>query len=515
MALALLSVACAHRGAFVPSDETVGRWGIFSAEGSDVADDGSWVFLASAALGDPFSSPSADDASSFRYTLMLSSGRSIGADAHLAAPGSEHVVLSRDDRYVLVDVARERELDMMPTHIEDGLRREVDRHVPLEPTSDTVVFDERAECYFGFSGDGQTLAWMEPGPAGYQVVVHDLEGGSSHIVEPGPGIVTRMRPMPDGDAVMLSMLVERDVAGADAQPLEPQQRLKRRWPRWPSLKSAPLCAMPYDFAPELVSVTRVFALDGEELDRRDWEYVRLGRDLVRPSDDGGVWRWIPGQREHTHLPLCEGEIVHVDHAGGRMLMLCDIESAEGARDEFIRGRLVLQTFDDRVEIGTVSLKDAVPRRGACTAHAVLSGVDGPLVVDLDRLTITVLPRGRQVLAIAGGTVLMRRAINCCAVVPVRVELFDLSTRSTVGGRTMRLAPWSPMMRNGTLVALGPWVFDLEAGRVVGKSPGQLLGITEDRRLLLYDGNTDAESPFRWYSVRPSRRAAAESHRRAK
>ena len=503
---ALLSTACAHRTPFVASDETLGSWGRYSAKGADVAADGSWVVLGLEEPGDPPPIPlMIHGPPPYRFKLLLPSGRSIRADDHHAAPGDRHVVVVRDGRLVLVDVANERETDMMPQLLEDGLEGCLRRGTPAALSSSTMLFDTNAACYFGFSDNGRTVAWMESGAMGYHVVARDLEDGSSHTIHPGPGIVTRMRPMPDGDAVMLSMFVEGDPPDAVTPPIEPRPGSKPRWSRWPALlPDFPFeyrCTKPDKLAPGVVEVTRVFALDGRELDRRGREYVPMGRDLVRPADHGGLWWWTPDQRERTHVPVCDGEMIHVDRSTGQMLLLCDAVSVHGSRADFTRGRLVLQTSGDQVDLGQVSLTRSYPERGTRTPHVVLDAIDGPIVVDLDARTITPLPRHQQVLAIAGGTVLMRRTIERLVTVPRRVQLFDLATREVVDSLTTRVAPWSRVMGTGSIVTLDRWMFDLEAGRVLGKLPSDPLGVTDDGRALLFDPRSPDEGPFRWYSAR--------------
>ncbi len=497
-ALALTAGACAH-GNVVATDRTVGSAAQLDPPHGEAAADGSWVVLSQA---DRVDAPlehrpmTLHGPRSFEFKLLLDGYEGIPVDDYIASPDGRTLLVEQHGRYRLVDVKTSGWTDLGPAYYEEFYDHFADPRPPLPVGDRTDVYNGHGTCYAGFSADGRTALVLDESATGHRLVVHALDDGLRHEIDPGPGVLSWARLMPAGDAVVVRMTVEGPGTNAE-QP---------NW-RFP-LSETIRCPEPSTLSEGTVTVTRVLALDGHELGRRLDEYQPMGPGLIRPTEDGGFWWWRPDLDEETRTPACEGHLIHVDPAVPRILALCDEqEVVDEGRRFVLPGRLRLEMLDERVELGPVKWEPGESKVDHSQRFVALQTGEGPLVVDLDERRTIQLPLGGQVMAIAAGRVLVQNARIRLRPRPMRVRIVELESLATLETFWADAASWMSATGSGTTLVYGKRVIDMKAAQVLGRLPSRPLEVTEEGRALLFDpetrqprGDMLPRGPLRWFEA---------------
>jgi hypothetical protein len=496
--LALLG--CAHSGV-VATDRTVGTAAQFDSFGAEVAKDGSWVVLSQAEAVDgplidfPFTLHRFGP--SFGFKLFLGTQAGIAIDDHRSSPNQRFLVVERERRLELLDVPAEHWVELASADLEELTDDSLGRDRPIEPTGRTELYPRDAGCFTDFSADSGTLLYLDPRSEGPRLVLRELEGGKEQRLDPGPGVLSWAKLMPAGHAVVVGMTV------FDGGPRAPEGL---SWP--PPLDEQPRCSEPRVLAEGARNVTRVLGRDGQEIGRRPGQYDPMGPGLLQPTAEGGFRWWRPDLDRDLVIPACGGYILFVDPARPRMLEFCDIDP-----EDYESGRLRLEEFEQRVDLGPLKLESGFVRPEN-DRYLTLSTSEGQVVLDLDTLQRSAVPKGRRLVANAAGRALIQRERpgwpwrRQWRARPTRVEIVDLESFATLGMFWANVGGYDYAVGSGSVVVHGRRVVDLESGRVLGTLPDSPRAVTPDgRAFLLVDpatkqprGNRFPRGPLRWFEL---------------
>jgi len=494
------AIGCAH-GGVVATDRTVGTAAQFDAMNSDVADDGSWVVLGQA---DDVDGPLEDYPMTlhrlgpvFGLKLFLGDQAGIPIDDHLASPDDRWLVVEREGRLELLDVPAARWVELASAELE-AISIDYDR--PVELTDRTELASGSASCFTDVSADSGAILFLDPGEGANRLVVQRLADGARHVLELGPGVLSWARLMPAGDAVVVGMTVQDD--GPAIEPID--------WP--PPLDEILRCSQPPLVPDGARNVTRVLALDGKELGRRPGDYEPRGAGLFQPTKEGGFTWWRPDLDRDTAVPVCTGFIMHMDPVAPRMLALCDSdrEHREIGNGYYAHGRLRLERFEDREDLGPADLEWSRPRTDEDGRFVGLEAPEGILVVDMETGQRIALPEG-QLVTIAAGRALVQGGRRSVRRFTTRVKIIDLQSRATLETYWARVWSFEGAAGPGPVVVHHRRVIDLETAEALGKLPRGPLWVTSERRVLAVDPGTKQprrralpRGPLRWFEVKGRR-----------
>jgi hypothetical protein len=494
-----VAIGCAHTGT-VATDRTVGTAAQFDSLGADAAEDGSWVVLSQA---DEVDGPLRDYpmtmhplGPSFGLKLFLGDRPGIDIDDHLASPDDRWLLVEREDRFHLVEAATAQWIELASAKVEGIHGDSLGTERPVELSERTDLMLDDPDCFTDFSADGGMLLFLDPGDGHPRLVARRLSDGTRHVIDPGPGVLSWARLMPAGDAVAVGMTV-RD-GGPAVEPME--------WPHL--LDELSRCVQPRLVPPGARNVTRVLGLDGQELGRRPGEYLPMGAGLIQRTAEQGFSWWRPDLDRDVMVPACVGYLLSVDPVRGRMLALCDADHRREDRDYFLHGRLRVERFEDREELGTFDIDSAPPRAGEDGRFVALEAPDEPLVVDMDAGRVIALPEGERVVAIAVGRALVqygsRRRLRKQVM---RIGIVDLQSLATLETFWARVSSWQWATGRRSVVVHGRQVVDLWAAKVIGRLPDDPLWVMPDGRALLVDpgtrqprGRALPRGPLRWFEL---------------
>jgi hypothetical protein len=490
-----VATGCAH--GVVATDRTVGTAAQFDSRFSDIADDGSWVVLGQA---DDVDAPLEDrpfevhpQGPVFGLKLFLGDQAGIPIDDHLASSDDRWLVVEREGRLELLDVPAARWVELASAELE---RISVDYDQPVELTDRTALMWGSARCFTDFSANGSALLFLDPGEGANRLVVQRLEDGTRHVLELGPGVLSWARLMPAGDAVVVGMTVRDDGPAVESI----------AWP--PPLDEILRCSQPSLVPDGARNVTRVLALDGKELGRRPGDYEPRGAGLFQPTKEGGFTWWRPDLDRDTAVPVCAGVIFHADPVVPRILALCDSDgkNRRSGDDDYMHGRLRLERFEDREDLGPADLEWTRPRTDANGRFVGMRGPEGILVVDMETGRRIALPEG-QIVTIAAGRALVQSGRRSARRFTTRVRIVDLQSLATLETYWVRVWSYEGATGPGPVVVHRRRVIDLETAEVLGKLPVHPFWVTSEGLVLMVDPETRQprrralpRGPLRWYEV---------------
>ncbi len=493
-----VAIGCAHTGT-VATDRTVGTAAQFDPMFGSVANDGSWVVLSQA---DEVDAPLQDypmtlhpAGPSFGLKLFLGVRAGIDIEDHLASPDDRWLLVEREDRLHLVEVATAQWIELASAELHGVHEDYLGSERPVELSERTELMLGDPGCFTDFSADGGMMSFLDPGDGHPRIWVHRLLDGARHMIDPGPGVLSWARLMPAGDAIVIGMTVADE--GPAVEPVE-----------WPYLlDELSRCILPRLVPPGARNVTRVLGLDGQELGRRPGEYLPMGAGLIQMTPALELAWWRPDLDRDAVAPACVGDLLFVDPVRGRMLGLCDPRLREVGDDYFNYGHLRLERFEDRVELGDFALDPGMPLVGDDGRLVAIAVPEGPMVVDMDAARVIALPEGERVVGLAGGHALVQKEGRGLRRKMMRVGIVELQSLATVETFWARVTSWGWATGSGPMVEHGRQVVDLAAGKVVGRLPDDPLWVLPDGRALLVDSRTRQplgralpRGPLRWFEV---------------
>lgn len=185
--------------------------------------------------------------------------------------------------------------------------------------------------------------------------------------------------------------------------------------------------------------------------------LAVGNFVVRRTEDLRLLVDQPGQASMpVSSPECNGRVLHVDGASGSVLVGCS--SAWGQRRQ-----MFLRTRDLRLELGfdlaAYELDTALP-----TKEPIIPLYPGNLSLLLNVRTRERWPLvdGTQVVAVYGTTALLERELQLTLV-----SLNPDASTTPLSGPVKR-TPFSGVVLQGTMVSVGPHVFDLGKRAYLGR-----------------------------------------------
>lgn len=332
-----------------------------------------------------------------------------------------------------------------------------------------------------FDAAGGRLMWVRRGTKGSDVMVRNLDTSAEARVDPGPGKLWRADLSPDGQLVVLHMIVD-----------DTNNNGKLGWPVPERKLNDWRCHGPV-------------ATYNAWLDRGDTPVVK-----VAPSS-GGAARTVPGfvapfgaaviTRDAAGRLLldrgsgapveledakCAARVLHADPERGLVVAACSGAKQRPPVEILGVGVHEATGFD----LGAAS-SDAWPDAGPQRLYAFYPGSDTALV-DLDQKRTDLLARGASVVATWGARALVRRG--------TALAVYDADARkeTPLSGRT---AADPATRQNGSVVVVAPLVVDLATPAVLGTVKGTPLAVARDGRVLVAAGDADAThlatGPLRW------------------
>lgn len=491
----LMSSGCAHHDLIEATERVAtGLEGTYYFE--DAAGDGSWLvlerFRSRYAKEDPRPSEGG-------LALLIRGRPRLFIESHLASPDDRHLLIRQPDRSLLLDTVSGRETELSARSYDDALYERLGPDAALGPQPATAVYEADPSCYQSFSDDSNALVSLEPERGGYHIKVFDLEDHRHREIELGPGVVSWVEMMPDGESVMVVMTVQDPTPGP--VPESSGLTMVQRWPRWDFNDAGHhACRPPFILDPEVFIVTRVLDLDGQELGRQRGEYRLLGDKLIRPTGEGGYWWWRPSDDEPRRTTECEDRPLEFDTVAGGILYHCrDGEPFREDWEIYQPGRLVLETFDRTIDLGPLVPSSTSSVVETTRPYIVFDVHEGQAIVNLDSAAITLFPP-ESVLAVAGGRALVRRKSRAFSM---DVAVVDLSSGAELSAFTVRESDEASSQGTGTTIVLGRSMIDLSAGQLLGRLPYWPTAVTHQGHALVPDKRRTkryvvSRDPYRWH-----------------
>lgn len=368
----------------------------------------------------------------------------------------------------------------------------VDAHARTETTLDGADVRDDATPYaphraVSFDATGSRLMFVRRGTPRSDVVVRDLATGKEAHVDPGPGKLWRAELSPDGQLVVLRMIVD-----------DTNKNGKLGWPVPERKKNDWRCHGPIPTYSAWLDrgdtpVVEIAPSSGGKARRVDGFVAPFaGAALVRDKND----RLLLDRGASPPVELADGKcaahVLHADPARGLLVAACSGEKLRPPVE--ILGQGVRQaTGFDLGAAPSDAWPDAEPQR----LFAFQPGADTALV-DLDEQSVHLLRRGDRVAATWGALALVQRGRS------LLIYDADKKTETALAGSVQ--ADADPR-RNGPVAVVAPLVVDLAAPRLLGRVDHAPLAVARDGRVLVAEGGDATASqlavgPLRWVTPEP-------------
>lgn len=405
-------------------------------------------------------------------------GDKLGAELHIGGRPPEpiddllgfdasgrYVVVRKGRSVLLLDVTRSERVDL-------GARGFDDR-------DDTLAY--RQHRALSFDPRGEILAFARATPR-RELVLYDLESGEERAVAALPEELWRFAWDGSGEQLVVSAL--------DA---DTTQNGRLDWPARVTKRARLVCQGPIPrFSVSAENGDRpstfLIARDAQRAEPAPEFAASFARSWVARSADGALTLYRGKARRPLASADCGARILHADPARELFLVAC-LNTKNPAK-----APVELLAPGSRLELG-VAIQPALIDRWPETSTRLVPLYPGSeaLLVDLERRLALPLTPGDRVLATSGAHALVRRAR--------RLLLFDAETRAEapLADEVERLAG---IVVEGARVAVGSFVYDLDAGKLLGKVAGRPLALTPSGNALVAEGGGAAaeklaRGPLRW------------------
>jgi hypothetical protein len=387
-------------------------------------------------------------------------------------PTGRYVAIRRGKQVELVDVSASERVDLGKLGFDDR--------------DDTLPY--RQHRALAFDPRGELFAYARTTPK-RELVLRNLENGEERSVADLPGEPWRFAWDGTGDQLVVSAIVEDSTKNG-----------RLDWPARLAKRPRLLCQGPIPrFGVSAENGDRpstyLVARDAERAEPAPEFAASFGRSWVARALDGALFVHRGKARRPVASAECGARILHADPARELFLVACT-----NAKNP-AKAPVELLTPGSRQELG-IAIQPALIDRWPEAPQRLLPLYPGSdaLLVDLERRVTHPLTPGDRVMATSGARALARRG--------KRFVLFDADTRTEtpLPGEVEKLAG---LAVEGSFVAVGTLVFDLERATLLGRVKGRPLALTLAGEALVAEGGAAAaerlaRGPLRWQA--PARAA---------
>jgi hypothetical protein len=386
-------------------------------------------------------------------------------------------LLGYDDsgRYVVVRIARVVSL----VDVAGGTRTDLSA-LGFDDRDD--VLPERQHRALAFDPRGELLAYVRKGEPD-EVIVRTLVTGAERVVRDVPGEPFRFTWSPDGEWLMVSSAIED--TGQNGRVDFPARLTKT------ARFSCPSPIPRLSVRPEFGDRPSTFVVRREEpAARRVTDLVMpFGADLLTRAKDGPLVLELGGKQRPLTRPDCGSRVLHADPSRGLLLVACSTLKTPQ------RAQVELLTPAGRIDLGAAVHPTSIDRWPVEPPPRLVPLYPGSevMLIDVDQKKALPLRPGDRVITTSGARALVRRASS--------IVVYDAEAKS----ETQLLADtgrFADVVRQGSLVAVGSHVIDVNEAKLLGKVDGRPLALTRDADVLIADGGPPsaerlALGPLRW------------------
>ncbi len=398
--------------------------------------------------------------------LVLGDGLGEAID-ELAAydPTGRWVVVLQHGRLVLIDSQSKKRLDLSA--------------LGADARNDALPFREHRALSFDESGTHLLYVRRKAGKT--RVVIRDLQSGTETTVDPGQGRLWRARLSPDGEMVVLRMIVDDTNKDGKLEwpvPVEKTNNWRCHAPittynSWISRGDTPTVKVAPSSGGSATAVPGFADPFGSSLLVRD----TAGRLELQPASGNPV---------ELADDKCGAHVLHADATRGLVLVACS--AAKG------RSPLALLGVGYHEDL-KADLAGAPPDRwpGSTSRLFALYPGAGTALLDLDTKKLTELKHGDVVVATSGGLALVHRKRRLV------IHNVDSGQEQVLPERTDRLPD---QLTEGKLAVVTPLVVDVGTGKLLGKINGRPLALSSAGLVLVAEGRQAQArelslGPLRW------------------
>jgi hypothetical protein len=330
-----------------------------------------------------------------------------------------------------------------------------------------------------FDSNSQHLVYVRSGETGKRIVIRSLVDGSERQLDPGPGVIWRVRFDP-GEAFVIAELIQDDTnqnGRADfPAPLlsapRPCSAGPGRFHTWVDRGDRPVTVLvPMNgsapvFEPDLV--------------------MAIGEALLLRDPSGALLLQRAGKKRQLSPSACKGRIVHADARRQLFIVGC-------AQKKTGRVSLELVTPNERKSLG-IELASVELDRELSDAPRLVALYPGPetALFDADRRELLALRTGDVVLATRAARALVRRGNT--------LLFYDADSR-TEQVLKVTLDRYPDLRLTPPFVFVSPALVNLDTATLVGVSAARPLALSSEGQLLLSEveanGSDLARGPLRW------------------
>lgn len=330
-----------------------------------------------------------------------------------------------------------------------------------------------------FDPSSQHLVYVRPGETGKRIVIRALADGSERQLDPGPGVIWRVRFDPGGVFVVAELIREDSNQNGRADfpaPLlsgpRPCSAGPGRFHTWIDRGDRP--------------VTVLVPLNGGVPLLEPDLVMPIGEALLLRDASGALLMQRAGKKRHLSPAACKGRIVHADAQRELFIVGC-------AQKKTGRVSLELVTPNERKSLG-IELASVELDREVSDAPRLVALYPGPetTLFDADRRELVALRTGDVVLATRAGRALIRRGNT--------LLFYDADSRSE---RLLKVTlDRHPDLRlTPPFAFVSPALVNLDTATLVGVSAARPLALSSTGQLLVSEveanGSELARGPLRW------------------
>jgi hypothetical protein len=332
-----------------------------------------------------------------------------------------------------------------------------------------------------FDPSSEHLAYVRAGETGKRIVIRALSDGSERLLDPGPGVIWRMRFDPGGAFVVTELISEDSNKNGRSDfpaPLLSAPRPCRAGPgrfhTWLDRGDRPVTVLvPLNGSPPLLEPDLV---------------MPIGEALLLRDASGALLLQRAGKRRLLSAAACKGRIVHADSQRELFVVGC-------AQKKTGRVSLELVTASVRKSLG-IELASVELDREVSDAPRLVAFYPGPetTLFDADLRALVPLRTGDVVLATRAGRALIRRG---------NTLLFYEADSRTEHPLKVTLDRYPDLQMTPPYVFVSPALVNLDTATLVGVTSARPLALSNNGRLLVSEveanGSELARGPLRWFS----------------
>jgi hypothetical protein len=330
-----------------------------------------------------------------------------------------------------------------------------------------------------FDSSSEHLLYVRAGETGKRLVIRRLSDGSERELDPGPGVLWRVRFDPGGAFVLAELINEDSNKNGRSDFPAPLLNAPRpcsagpgRYHTWVDRGDRP--------------VTVLVPLNGGTPRLEPELVMPIGEALLLRDASGALFLERGRKRRLLEPAVCKGRIVHADAMRELFIVGC-------AQKKTGRVSLELVTASERrplnIELASVELDREIS--DAPRLVALYPGPDTTLF-DADRRELVPLRTGDVVLATRAGRALIRRA---------NALLFYDADQRTEQTLPVTLDRYPDLRLTLPFVFVSPALVNLDTATLVGISAARPLALSSEGQLLVAEveanGGELARGPLRW------------------